>query len=210
MEGVSNGMPFLFVDLETTGHDPLRRVGDALVPWHEIIDIGAVLVVQSNLRMMSTFDTKVRPEHPERCIPDIINNYPQRAEAGEWKYATSLQSALEELLAWIRAHVPSGVVVPGGQNFTFDWSFLTVGFAWAGIPEDTWKTYLHYARLDTRSMAVQTLWDPGTPYDPGRYSLRTDALPRTIGIAPEPVPHIALNGARKAYEVFRRLQELKL
>src|SRR3989344_905563 len=36
--------PLLFVDIETTGHDPLKLVNGQIVPWHEIIDFAALFV----------------------------------------------------------------------------------------------------------------------------------------------------------------------
>ena len=72
---------FCFLDLETTGHEPLRRVGDSLVIWHEIIDIGAVFCGE-DLKVITEFETKVKPKHPERCIPNIVNNFPERAGSG--------------------------------------------------------------------------------------------------------------------------------
>ena len=50
---------FCFLDLETTGHEPLRRVGDSLVIWHEIIDIGAVFCGE-DLKVITEFETKVK------------------------------------------------------------------------------------------------------------------------------------------------------
>lgn len=202
-------LPFLFLDLETTGHDTLKRVRNHLIPWHEIIEVGAVMTPQPSFEELGYFSVKVHPEHPERCLPDLINHYPERAANGEWADAMPLQEALLALFGWCRMLSPNGVVVPIGQNFTFDWSFLSVAFAWHGIPEQEWSRYFHYGRLDTRSMSVQELWEPGTPYVPGDYSLRNDTLATTLGIAPEPVPHLAVNGARKSLEVCRRLRERK-
>jgi DNA polymerase III epsilon subunit-like protein len=201
------GTPFVFLDLETTGHEPVRRVGGLLVPWNEIIEVGAVAVEQGTFEESESFEAKVNPEHPERCIPDIINRYPERARDGDWDGAHGLGSTLRSFLDWCRGVSPHQPVFPIGQNPSFDWSFLTVAFVWCGIRESEWSRNLHYAHLDTRSMAVHALWQPGTPYVPSDFSLRTDALATNLRIPPEPLPHEALNGARKAAEVFRRLRE---
>jgi DNA polymerase III epsilon subunit-like protein len=200
--------PIFFTDLETTGHDPLKRVGESLVSWHEIIEIGALLADPVTLKELTSFTVKVRPQHPERCLPNLINDYPRRAAAGEWDDAVELSDAFESMFTWHGRHV-TGQSVPAGQNFSFDWLFYTVGFAECGIDESIWGRYLHYSRLDTRSMAVQALWEPGTPYNPNDYSLRNDALAMRLGIEPEPSVHEALNGARTALAVARALQHLK-
>jgi len=39
---MSSSFPFLFLDIETTEHQPLMLVNNMLSPWHEIIEIGGV------------------------------------------------------------------------------------------------------------------------------------------------------------------------
>lgn len=199
--------PLLFLDLETTGHDPLKKVNGYLVPWHEIIDAAALLVEQENLEVVGFYRARVRPEHPERCLPDLVNHYPERATHGEWDDAVPLEHALGELLRF--ASKRGIVAVPGGQNWFFDWSFLIVAFAWCNISESEYNKCLHYTRFDTRSMAVQKLLRPGEIYDPAEFSIRNGRLLKRLGLEPEPEVHEAINGARKAYEVYKKLRELK-
>ena len=198
---------FMFVDVETTGHEPLKLVDGALVRWHEIIEIGAVITNWQSF--IKDFSVKVRPEHPERCIPKIINDYPARAARGEWDGALSLTEAMVELFRFGAQWWGGELINLVGQNFSFDWLFLSVGFASADIPEEHLARIFHYARLDTRSMATQELWRWGTPYEPKDYSIRTDGLSGTLGILPEPLPHEALNGARQSLAIFRALQARK-
>ncbi|HTP57200.1 MAG TPA: hypothetical protein VMJ72_02930 [Candidatus Paceibacterota bacterium] len=202
-------LPFLFLDLETTGHEPIQRQDEVFVPWHEIIELAAVMVDQQSLAVRGEFSRKVQPLHPERCIPNIVNDYPARAARGEWAEASPLADVVRWFLCWIADHAPEGTTVPCGQNPGFDWSFLSVAFALSGITEGTRTRMFHYAKLDTRSMAVQALWQPGSPYDPDAYSLRNEKLAQTLGIAMEPYPHEALNGARQALAVFRALRQRK-
>lgn len=199
--------PFLFLDIETTGHDPLKRVGDALMPWHEIIDIGAVLVDQRDLVVLGEFNQKIMPEHPERCLPNLVNDYLIRASEGEWEGAPPLSEAIERLFHFVAQWEVA--VIPEGHNFFFDWSFLQAAFAWCGVDEATWQKYFHYTRLDTRSMAFQELSAPDELYDPSEYSLRNSRLAERLGIAPEPYPHIGINGAYQAYEVHKKIREIK-
>lgn len=203
--------PLAFTDIETTGHDPVRMVDGILVPWHEIIDIGCVLVEPRTHEVLGEFECKVKPQHLERCIPKIINNYPARAAAGEWNDALDLKDGINGLFNFLESLAGTAYfAVPGGQNFFFDWSFFTVAFALTGHSQDeVSRNYLHYSRFDTRSMAIQELREPGTPFDPNDYSVRSESLARRLGINPEPEVHTAINGARKSFEVWKKLEELK-
>ncbi|MCR4334053.1 MAG: hypothetical protein NUV60_03540 [Patescibacteria group bacterium] len=202
--------PFLFLDLETTGHDPLKRVDDTLIPWHEIIDMGWVLADSKTLQCIEEGEIKIRSEHPERCLPDLINHYPARAARGEWNTAVSLTDGLRMFLNFVTWYVAPGVAVLRGQNFFFDWNFLSTAFAWNNISQEELQTkYFHYARLDNRSMAVQELLVPNEPFEPADYSMRNSHLLRTLNIEPEPAVHTAINGARKAYEVAVALDRVK-
>jgi len=202
--------PFLFLDLETTGHDPLRRVGDTLVPWHEIIDMGWVLADSRDLRFIADGQVKMHPAHPERCLPRLVNNYQTRAARGQWNEALPLSSGIRTLLEFVGRQVgPGRVTILRGQNFFFDWQFLSVACAWVGVSMAELEAYFHYSRLDNRSMAVQELFAPDTQYCPDDYSMRTSRLLEALGIEPEPAVHTAINGARKAHEVATALNELK-
>ncbi|OGZ00405.1 MAG: hypothetical protein A2945_03615 [Candidatus Liptonbacteria bacterium RIFCSPLOWO2_01_FULL_52_25] len=201
--------PLLFLDLETTGHDPVRRIGDHLVPWHEIIDIGALFVDEKDLSIVGKFSEKVTPEHPERCLPNLVNHYPERAARGEWDEAISLDAAIGQLFDFVRSYAAGTAAIPGGQNWFFDWNFLSVAFAWCGVSENTWKKHIHYTRFDTRSMAIQELLRPGEGYDPDAFSLRNGRLLERLGIPPEPEVHEGLNGALKSFEIYKKLRELR-
>ncbi len=204
----SKAQPLLFTDIETTGHDPLKRVGDHLVLWHEIIDIAGILVAQGNLSAVDAIQFKVRPEHPERCLPNLVNHYPERVACGEWRDAVPLGYALGRFVTFACQLGTPAILI--GQNFFFDWNFLTAAFAWCGIPESEYKKCLDYTRLDTRSMAAQELLQLGEVYDPAEFSIRNGRLLARLGIEPEPEVHEAMNGARKACEVYRKLQYGKL
>lgn len=212
---MSEEVPILaFIDIETTGHDPLKlatlRGRDvALVPWHEIIDLGCIFARSDTLEIAGEFQTLIVADHPERCIPDIINHYPQRRERGEWDDSLPLSDALRDFFSACQTHGGGSVVIPGGQNWFFDWSFLTVAFAFCEMDEKEWRKYLHYKKFDTASMAIEACREPGTYLDMAQFSLRKGKLQEMLGIEPEPMPHCALNGARQALEVFRKLDALK-
>jgi len=197
--------PLIFTDIETTGHDPLRLVNGQLVVWHEIIDFAALFVDPVTLEISKELSFKVKSEHPERRLPGLINHYPERASRGEWKGALPLGAVLHYFLRFCGGN--QAILL--GQNFFFDWSFISVGFAQCGITESVWRKSLHYSKLDVRSMAVQELIKPGEAYNPDDFSLRNDSLSNRLSIPPEPVPHRAINGAVQAYLVYKRLNELK-
>lgn len=206
-----------FIDVETTGHDPIAQIrveGKTLIqPWHEIIDLACVFVRTPEFEIAGEFSTLVKPEHPEhhdlKTTP--ITNFPNRWRGGEWNDAPSLDSAIKGLFQACRMYAgEKAVVVPGGQNFFFDWSFLSTAFALLGIENDEHAKYIHYKRIDVASMAIQELWDPRTPLDMSKFSLRSGLLQETLGIEPEPKPHYAINGALQAYWTFKKLSERKL
>lgn len=210
--------PLLFLDVETTGHDVLKPVSflkiffgiNLFVLWHEIIDIGAVAVNPATCDVLGEFEIKIHPCHPERCLPDLINNYRERSAKGEWHSAVSLSEAIRRLLNFCdeMRKFNGNVPVLIGQNFFFDWNFLAAAFAYCGIKEREWRKDLHYSRLDTRSMAVQEFLGYGEPYNPDDFSLRNDRLAAKLGLPDEPKPHLAINGAYQSYKVFKALREI--
>lgn len=214
---VDTNLKLLFLDVETTGHDPLRRVitGEnswCLQPNHEIIEIGALAVDPVSRQVLpgGEFEVKVKPSGwaEDVMLPESekINHYKERKAAGEWDNAVPIQEAVASLFSFCR---PFGKLILGNQNFFFDWSFMTVAFGMCGLMEPELNPYFHYGRFDTRSMAIQELWMPGTPFNPSEYSVRKDLLCKTLGIPPEPIPHSAINGVRTAFDVWRKLSELK-
>ncbi|TSC70117.1 MAG: hypothetical protein G01um101470_882 [Parcubacteria group bacterium Gr01-1014_70] len=199
---------FLFIDLETTGHDTVRNIHGVLMPYHEIIEVGAVLTTQK-FEVLGTFERKVLPTYPERCLPNLINNYQERARNGEWDFAVSIQTAIQELLVFSDSF--SGPKALIGQNVAFDWSFLLIALAQCRISSDDLMALhnIHYGKIDTRSMSIQELWQTEIPFDPNEYSLRKLTLSQKLGIPDELFPHTALNGAMKCYEVFKKLREMR-
>ena len=213
----SEGLKLTFLDLETLGHLSLRRVqiGEetwCLYPNHEIIEKGAVVADPVTREIVSggEFEIKISPTGVGETLMDPetekITHYLARKRAGEWAKAVSLQEGMRKLLEF---SAQFGKLVLGNQNFFFDWSFMIVARAVCGITEAQWGKYFHYGMFDTRSMAIQELWVPGMPFNPSDYSVRQDLLCQTLGIPPEPVPHTALNGAKTAFMVWKKLTELK-
>lgn len=184
-----------FVDLETTGIDPVRLVENRLVvPYHEIIEVGCVLARMSDLKIEDEFEMKVRPEHPERLTPSAqeVNGFNKR----NWRNAHSLEEVMQKFVEFA-----SGSMLIGG-NIAFDWSFLLIGLSRAGLTKEELDEHLYYSKRESHSFAAGRLIAPGEPLDIGAFSGR--ALETRLGISPESKPHRAINGARKMHETFRK------
>ncbi|GEM_PF-235989 len=183
-----------FTDLETTGlekfrnHQPLR--GD-ITPWHEIIEIGLVLINQKTLEVMDQWETKTKIQYPKRMSDKAqeVNGY----DPEQWLSAMELEDALREYAkrtenADFAAH-----------NNTFDWGFLEVASVQCGVP-----LKMDYHRIDLYTYAKAVLDVKGYKLE----SYRLSNLAEFLKLGKEPLPHRALNGAMKAYEVYKALRAL--
>lgn len=211
------GLKLLFLDIETLGHVSLRRAQIDERAWclysnHEIIEKGAVVAdpVTREIVTGGEFEIKIKPTEAGEMLMDLetekITHYRARKNTGEWDGAVSLQEGMQKFLKFASQF---GKLVLGNQNFFFDWSFMIVARAVCGITEAEWGKHFHYGMFDTRSMAIQELWTPGTLFNPSEYSVREDLLCKALGIPPEPIPHIALSGAHMSFTVWKKLTELK-
>lgn len=166
-----------FVDLETTGD---------IFAIHEIIEIGLVVVDQKSLEVVDELNIKVRPENIENAVPAALvkNGYKEE----DWLDAISLREAVEKF-----AEKTEGSIF-FAYNATFDWGFMNQAFHKTGVQDN-----MDYHRFDVLSMAFLKLKDK----DIARWSLAT--LSKYLGVAEEPLPHRAINGARTAFEVYKKL-----
>ncbi len=169
-------------DIEFTGLNPDK---------HEIIEIGLLLVRQGDLKIIDEWQTRVKPDNIEGADPESL--YIAGYDEEEWKDALTLKDAIEQYAE----KVEDAMLL--SHPLTMDWSFLEHAFRKTGI-----KNPMHYYQLDLSSMAWVLLNEE-------------EALPKTtliqlakyFDIHPEPTPHRAINGARMAYEILKRLLELK-
>ncbi len=176
--------PLAFIDLETTGLNPLR---------HEIIEIGLVLAEQKRragaykLAVIDEWEIKVLPSRIEDAEPEAlrINGYKKE----DWLFAVELAGALKEL----SRRTKNAVII--AQNIAFDWSFLEKAYRDTGVPMS-----LHPNRkLDTIS-----LWF-------GKYHMLPDPekfglyhLAKYLGIQNEKA-HTALSDARTLFEIYKKV-----
>src|SRR3989344_4768344 len=83
-------------DLETTGLEKFKLlnpiVGD-LVPWAEICEIGLVVADYKTLKIITTWNAKVKINYPHRIEPKaaMVNGYNEN----DWRHARELRDALK-------------------------------------------------------------------------------------------------------------------
>lgn len=167
------------VDLETGGLDPQK---------HEVLEIGVVTFDSETFEIISTFESRARAYYPEKVSPEAarVNGYNEE----EWKSAPTLYEAMCKLAPLTRD------ACFASHNVCFDWSFFEKA------RESTLTPFtFSYRKLDLYSLAWAKL-----PHDKvQKWSLK--GLCEYLGIEPEPEIHSALNGAMKAYEVYKKLME---
>lgn len=169
-----------FIDLETTGMDPLK---------HEIVEIGCLIAKlneQGQYVELESFEVKVKPEHIETAEREAlrVNGYNEDA----WMFAHTQKEALTLL-----AQKCEGCVMVA-QNVPFDYSFLITGFSRQGI-----KDPFFFAKLDTISIAFLRFRK-----DPEMTSFSLRSLCEKYGIKNDKA-HTALADIRATFEVFKRL-----
>jgi len=177
MEEPLTSYPVAITDVETTGLDSQT---------HEIIEIGLLLIDQESLQVIDTLDVKIKPEHIENASQSALslNGYNE----SDWKDAITLQEAMG-----LYGEKTKGAIFCA-HNVTFDWSFIQEAFIKTGV-----NNSMDYHRLDLLTMAWITLADTGVK------AFNLNRLASQFGIPEEPKPHRGINGARTAYDVFRKL-----
>lgn len=171
--------PIAITDLETTGLDERQ---------HEIIEIGLILAHQQTLEVLDTLEVKVRPENIERASLEALRRNGYSAEL--WKDAISLQDATQQYAERTRN------AMFAAHNVAFDWAFLREAFRRTQV-----RDLMDYHRVDLFTIAWEKL---SRSSDLKKFNLAE--LCRYFHIPEEPEPHRAINGARCAYEVFKRLR----
>ena len=169
--------PIAITDVETTGLDPTIQ---------EIVEIGLVVVNQQTLEMLDTLDVKVRPEHLETADKRALelNGYNE----ADWQNALTLQAAMS-----LYSDKTKDAIFCA-HNVTFDWSFILEAFKKTYV-----KNQMDYHRVGLFTMAWMRLRNSGLE------KFNMNEVAKYLGIAEEPMPHRAINGAMTAYEIYKRL-----
>lgn len=173
-----------FIDTETTGTDPEK---------HEIIELAVVIARQVNrdgkgpkLEIIEECEWKIKPQHLERAEEAAlrVNGYNEV----DWMFAVDRKAAMEEFAR----KTQSCTFV--SHNLTFDHSFVMKAFDETGV-----DNRMHYAKLDTISIAFARLYDAPTA---DKFSLR--ALCELLKVENSKA-HTALADTKALVEVYRKL-----
>jgi DNA polymerase-3 subunit epsilon len=169
--------PIAITDVETSGLD---------ASLHEILEIGLVVVNQKTLKIIDSYSVKVRPTHIASGAKKALAvcDYNER----DWRNAVDLDVAMRVYADKTRNAVFCA------HNVYFDWSFIARAFQTTGIED-----YMDYHRIDLFTTAWTRL--RGEPAE--KFNLAV--LCKRLGVPPEPLPHRAINGARTAHRVLKKL-----
>lgn len=143
----------LWIDIETTGLDPLK---------HRILEI-ACMVTDRDLKIVAPLRTHllhcdtdmldmsdhVRQMHSDSGLLEEVDRF--MADVDEYKWRVDVQDAL---CLWLSGIAESGTLTPVGNSVNFD-----VGFLRVHMP----RVYdlLHYRQLNVSSIAMWCLWQFG-------------------------------------------------
>lgn len=113
----------------------------------------------------------------------------------------SIDTALCDLLSWLRAEGYLGRWIMGGKNPQFDYGLLKAN--WPKDAAEPLHEVISRRCVDLHSlvygMALRSGWDMSGE------DFSTDELYRSLGLEPEPKPHNAIRGALYEMEGFRRV-----
>jgi DNA polymerase III alpha subunit (gram-positive type) len=150
---------------------------------HEIIEIAVLVVDQKSFKVRDQYHARVRPMHLKTAAKRALEVAGYSTAA--WRTAVDLETAMTVYSQ--KTHE----AIFTSYNMYLAYSFLDAGLKEAGVEDAT-----EYHRLDIFSLAWSRL-------GPGPANL--DSICRRLGIVPEPLPHRAMDGALKQFEVLRAL-----
>lgn len=173
--------PLAITDTETTGLD---------AQIHEIIEIGLIVVEQPKLRVIDKFEVKVKPILIKTAVKKAlaVNGYNEK----DWRKAWDLKEAIE-----IYSEKTKNAIFVA-QNAFSDWSFINEAFKKTQVED-----LMDYHRID-----LFTLGWSKAPKLPGLTKFSLASMCKYFDIEPEPLPHRAINGAKKALAVLKRLLQV--
>ena len=173
-----------FIDTETTGLDPER---------HEIIELAVIIAKQveregkgPKIEIIEQCEWKIKPKHIERADETAlrINGYNEV----DWMFAVDREKAMEEFAK----KTQSCMFV--SHNLVFDYAFVMKAFEETGV-----DNRMHYAKLDTISIAFARLYDAPLA---DKFSL--GALCTLLKVENSKA-HTALADTRALVEVYKKL-----
>jgi DNA polymerase III alpha subunit (gram-positive type) len=173
-----------FIDTETTGTDP---------NMHEIIELAVVIARQvpregrgPKLEIIEECEWKIKMQHPEKADEQAlrVNGYNEV----DWMFAVDRKKAMEEFAK----KTQSCTFV--SHNLTFDHAFISKAFDETGV-----DSRMHYAKIDTISLAFARLYDAPTA---DKFSLR--ALCELLKVENSKA-HTAFADTKALVEVYKKL-----
>lgn len=173
-----------FIDTETTGTDPNK---------HEIIELAVIIAKQVDrpgkgpkLEIIEEKEWKIKPAHLETAEEEAlrVNGYNEV----DWMFASDLKPVMEEFAK--KTQSCSFV----SHNLVFDYAFVQKAFEKTGV-----ESNMHYAKLDTISIAFARLYDAPQA---DKFSLR--ALCELFKIENSKA-HTALADTRALVAVYKKL-----
>ena len=173
-----------FIDTETTGTNPDR---------HEIIEIAVIIARQvpqegkgPKLEIIEECEWKIKPLHIDRADEQAlrVNGYNEV----DWMFAVDRKKAMEEFAK----KTQSCTFV--SHNLVFDYAFVTNAFEETGV-----DSRMHYAKIDTISLAFARLYDAPLA---DKFSLRS--LCELLKVD-NTKAHTALADTKALVEVYRKL-----
>jgi DNA polymerase III epsilon subunit family exonuclease len=176
-----------FIDLETTGLDPIRN---------EIIEIGGIVAKQipiagrgSAIETIAEFEYKIKPKNLASADPEAlrINGY----NDADWLFAADLKQVLPTV-----ADKTEGAIMVA-HNVIFDLGFLNQAFLKTGI-----KNKMHYHKIDLLAMAFAKLY-----HNEEVQYFNLASLAKYFGIS-NPKAHTALADTQTAFAIYCKLLEI--
>ncbi len=173
-----------FIDTETTGTD---------ANLHEIIELAVIIVKQTpregrgpKLEIIEECEWKIKMERPEKAEEQAlrVNGYNEV----DWMFAIDRKKAMQEFAK--KTESCSFV----SHNLVFDYAFIQKAFEETGV-----ENRMHYAKLDTISMAFARLYDAPQA---DKFSLR--ALCELLKVENSKA-HTALADTRALVDVYRKM-----
>jgi DNA polymerase III alpha subunit (gram-positive type) len=169
-------MDFKERHIETTGDIPA---------FHEIIEMGLVLCHPETLEVLDTLDIKIKPSRIENALPKALDRNGYKEE--NWVDAVDLKEAMQ-----IYSNKTKDAVFYA-YNVTFDWGFINEAFRQTGVDNK-----MDYHRFDIMSMVF-------AKYKKEMNGVSLNDASAIFGIPGEAFPHNALNGAKQALKVLKKL-----
>jgi len=168
--------PLAITDVETTGLDDL---------FHEIIEIGLLVVDQNNFAVLDQYSVKIKPLYIERATKEAlkVNGYNEK----DWQNTSSLSEAMT-----VYSEKTKDAMFLA-YNMVFDWGFIKNAFKTTSIINE-----MDYHRLDLLTLGWQK-----TKKIPAIKKLNLNYLCEFFGIKPETEPHRAINGVMCEYELLK-------